>query len=57
MTDDKVKMGVYNKETGELEDFGYYPDVESAKKDFYNWDKPRNRKGIIESEEGVEELN
>ena len=57
MTDEEVKMGVYNKDTGELEDFGYYSSVEEAKQDFYNYDKPKNRKVIIESNEGVEELD
>ena len=57
MTEDKVKMGVYNKDTGELEDFGSYSSVEEAREDFYNYDKPKNRKAIIESEEGVEELD
>jgi len=55
--EDKVKMGVYDKETGELKDLGYYPDIKSAKEDFYSWDKPKGRKAIIESDEGVEELD
>ena len=57
MTEENVKMGVYNKDTEELEDFGYYSTIEEAKEDFYKWDKPRNRKAIIESDEGVEELD
>ena len=56
MTQENVKMGVYNKDTGEIEDFGTYPNVEEARADFYNYDKPKNRKAIIESEGGIEEL-
>jgi len=38
-------------------DFIEFIEVEEAKQDFYNYDKPKNRKAIIESDEGIEELN
>jgi hypothetical protein len=54
--EEEVKMGIYDKQTRQLVDFGVYKSVSEARKDFFSFDKPRGRFAIIESSEGVEKL-
>lgn len=48
MEQEQISMGVYNKDTDELEDFGTYENIEDALNDLLTFDFPRNRYGIIE---------
>lgn len=46
--ENKIVMGVYDKETKELKDSGQYDTEEEAKEDFEKWDKPRGRYALLD---------
>jgi hypothetical protein len=53
MSNDKIKMAVFSSPS-QLKDFGYYPSIAAARRDWNNGDAPRGaHHAIIETSSGT----